>query len=161
MKTLFTCDEVFELLTAAPIPTDSDEADAIREHNKTCDSCRQLADALRPACHLIHEALPRDSRTGLPAFEVDEQTVTKVMSQLDALPSHNVDSGGRTLSKTMAFVMGLAAMLTIMLLWRSLPAENSRVANASIPLHEMSLPMSCLPSAAKSADTQRLSLIHI
>lgn len=151
MKTLFTCDEVFELLTAAPIRTDSEEAEAIREHNKTCDSCRQLADALRPACHLIHEAMPRDSQTGLPAFEVDDSIVTEVMSQLEGLPSHKLDQN-KKFSPTMTFVVGLAAMLTIMLLWRSLPAESSRVASASVSLSEMNLPTTCLHVQSKTTD---------
>ncbi|MCA9176521.1 MAG: hypothetical protein KDB14_18665 [Planctomycetales bacterium] len=66
MHRLITCDDVFEVLTRGRFPT-GDASDAeVELHLAGCHECRQLAEALRPAVGLLHEAL---SDEGLPAYE--------------------------------------------------------------------------------------------
>ena len=91
MKTLLTCDAVFEALTSGPVIAGSSEAAAIEEHLTACDSCRQLAEALRPATHLVHEALGEEAARGLPMYlDAHDTVVTEIMQRVETLPS----SGG-------------------------------------------------------------------
>ena len=62
-----TCDEVFDVLTRGPFPTGSEDGvdDAVELHISGCHECRQLAEALRPAVHLLQEAMAEE---GLPTY---------------------------------------------------------------------------------------------
>lgn len=51
-----TCDDVFEVLTRGPFPTGEHETDfPIERHLTVCHSCRELAEALRPATEMLSE----------------------------------------------------------------------------------------------------------
>ncbi len=80
------CDLVFETLTRGPFPTGSEEDGLIEAHLSCCDSCRDLADALRPAIDLFHESL---DETGLPGYvgavpEVADRAVRQVMRRVES-----------------------------------------------------------------------------
>lgn len=63
------CDQVFDVLTRGPFPSGtSDDAD-VELHLAACHDCRQLADALRPAVDMFHEAMPRDEYDDLPGYQ--------------------------------------------------------------------------------------------
>ena len=68
MKLLVNCDQVFDCLTRGPFPSGSPDDDAVQRHLDGCHECRQLAEALRPAVALLHEALPAGEAAGLPAY---------------------------------------------------------------------------------------------
>lgn len=55
MPSTIDCDHVFDILTRGPVSLD--EQPTVRDHLTECSACRELADALRPAMHLVHEAL--------------------------------------------------------------------------------------------------------
>lgn len=56
MKLLLDCDDVFDRLTRGPFPSGAADDDAVESHICACHECRELAEALRPAVKLMHEA---------------------------------------------------------------------------------------------------------
>jgi hypothetical protein len=68
-RTLVNCDQVFEVLTRGPFPTGELEDEAVERHLWACHECRQLAEALRPAVALLHEAIGNDEATALPEYQ--------------------------------------------------------------------------------------------
>lgn len=68
MKLLVTCDQVFDVLTRGPFPSGSADDDNVQRHLDACHECRQLAEALRPAVALLHEALPAREAAELPSY---------------------------------------------------------------------------------------------
>jgi hypothetical protein len=62
------CDAVFDVLTRGPFPT-GDAIDApVESHLTCCHECRQLAEALRPAIELLHEAIEPEESRDLPGY---------------------------------------------------------------------------------------------
>jgi hypothetical protein len=154
MKTLLTCDEIFESLTAAPVVEGSDNAKAIQDHIADCDSCAQLAEALKPATHLIHEAMPVELRAELPVYLADEDASSRIMSQIDELPTTTRGSNRNQQNEFRRTVLGFgaAAAVLLLLLWRQLPAENASVAQAGLlQLNRMNLPFACRDSKSIEA----------
>jgi hypothetical protein len=66
---LLNCDQVFDVLTRGPFPTGEPEDDAVERHLRACHDCRQLAEALRPAVALLHEAIETDEASELPEYQ--------------------------------------------------------------------------------------------
>jgi hypothetical protein len=66
---LLNCDQVFEVLTRGPFPTGDPEDEAVERHLRACHECRQLAEALRPAVALLHEAIATDDAMELPEYQ--------------------------------------------------------------------------------------------
>lgn len=73
MKLLVTCDQVFDCLTRGPFPSGGREDEAVQRHLDSCHECRQLAEALRPAVALLHEALPVGEQADLPTYGTAEE----------------------------------------------------------------------------------------
>lgn len=69
MKVLVSCDHVFDILTRGPFPTGHSSDEAVEQHLRVCHDCRQLAEALRPAVELLHEAVARDESLALPEYQ--------------------------------------------------------------------------------------------
>jgi hypothetical protein len=68
-RALINCDQVFEVLTRGPFPTGSADDEAVERHLRVCHECRQLAEALRPAVALMHEAVAADQAVDLPEYQ--------------------------------------------------------------------------------------------
>jgi hypothetical protein len=68
-RLLLNCDQVFEVLTRGPFPTGQPEDVAVEQHLRACHDCRQLAEALRPAISLLHEAVAADEAIDLPEYQ--------------------------------------------------------------------------------------------
>lgn len=68
-KLLFNCDQVFDVLTRGPFPAGEPSDDAVEQHLRACHDCRCLAEALRPAVALLHEAIASDDACGLPEYQ--------------------------------------------------------------------------------------------
>jgi hypothetical protein len=66
---LLNCDQVFDVLTRGPFPTGEPEDEAVERHLRACHECRQLAEALRPAVALLHEAISADEALELPEYQ--------------------------------------------------------------------------------------------
>lgn len=62
------CDQVFDVLTRGPFPSGASHDADIELHLEACHDCRQLADALRPAVDMFHEAVPHDEYDDLPGY---------------------------------------------------------------------------------------------
>jgi len=63
------CDQVFEVLTRGPFPSGSSDDANVELHLEACHDCRQLADALRPAADMFHEAMPHNEHDDLPGYQ--------------------------------------------------------------------------------------------
>jgi len=68
-RPLINCDQVFDVLTRGPFPTGAPVDDAVERHLRACHECRQLAEALRPAVALMHEAVAADQAVDLPEYQ--------------------------------------------------------------------------------------------
>ena len=68
-RLLIDCDQVFDVLTRGPFPSGSPEDDGVEQHLRACHECRQLAEALRPAVELLHEAVAAEEACGLPGYQ--------------------------------------------------------------------------------------------
>jgi hypothetical protein len=69
MKLLLNCDQVFDVLTRGPFPTGDASDEAVEHHLVACHDCRQLAEALRPAVSLLHEAVSSQQAQRLPEYQ--------------------------------------------------------------------------------------------
>jgi hypothetical protein len=69
MKTLLSCDQVFETLTRGPFPTGGSDDEGVELHLAGCHECRCLAEALRPAATLFHESLSATEQERLPSYD--------------------------------------------------------------------------------------------
>lgn len=66
---LLNCDQVFEVLTRGPFPSGDPNDECVEHHLRACHECRQLAEALRPAVALLHEAVDREEALDLPEYQ--------------------------------------------------------------------------------------------
>lgn len=68
-RLLLNCDQVFEVLTRGPFPSGDPQDEAVERHLRACHECRQLAEALRPAVAMMHEAVSSDEAEQLPEYQ--------------------------------------------------------------------------------------------
>src|SRR5688572_17197194 len=68
-KLLLNCDQVFDLLTRGPFPSGEETDQPVESHLQACHECRQLAEALQPAVHLLHESLSERDCQELPRYQ--------------------------------------------------------------------------------------------
>jgi len=68
-RLLLNCDQVFEVLTRGPFPSGGPQDEAVERHLRACHECRQLAEALRPAVALLHEAVSSEEADQLPEYQ--------------------------------------------------------------------------------------------
>jgi hypothetical protein len=66
---LVSCDQVFDVLTRGPFPTGAASDESVEHHLRACHECRQLAEALRPAVALMHEAVSAEQAADLPGYQ--------------------------------------------------------------------------------------------
>lgn len=62
------CDQVFDILTRGPFPAGEPSDEAVEWHLEGCDECGRLAEALRPAVELLHEAIVEHETEALPGY---------------------------------------------------------------------------------------------
>jgi len=68
MKT-YDCDQVFDALTRGPFPAGEASDRHVERHLACCHECRALAEALRPAVDLFHEAIEPEECRDLPGYQ--------------------------------------------------------------------------------------------
>jgi hypothetical protein len=68
-KLLLNCDQVFDVLTRGPFPTGEATDESVEHHLRACHECRQLAEALRPAVAVLHEAVSAEQAMDLPEYQ--------------------------------------------------------------------------------------------
>lgn len=169
MKLLLNCDDVFERLTRGPFPGNggdgcSEEVAAVETHLHACHECRQLAEALRPAVALLHEAYAEAAEASLPVYH--GQVVSPVARLPNAVPVALSWSGGWQL--VAAGLLGLIVGGLAMSGWFSRdgsgrdnvawvqssetdPNGNGLATLVGLKLHEV-----CLPTSMSLAANQRL-----
>lgn len=62
------CDEVFDILTRGPFPTGAASDGIVESHLAHCETCRRLAEALRPAIEMFQEAVAPEESRNLPSY---------------------------------------------------------------------------------------------
>lgn len=155
MKTMVSCDSVFEILTSAPFPRGEAGDVEVEAHLRLCHECRTLAEALRPAVRFFHESQEVDA--SLPCYHgpLAERLV-------HANPTSKRREGLRKW-----FINGFAASLaTCLLAWLCLPYWNGERKDVSVSsksmaatpdsvgwetLKSLRLPLSCLPASRQAS----------
>lgn len=148
MKTLLNCDAVFESLTAGPIVHGSETAKSLEEHIADCEECRRLADAFRPATHLIHEAMSWEQRANLPNYSPMDEFTSRVMAQIEVLPKTKS-------AHTRRMGVGLCVVVTglLFLLWSQTTAEHSvPTHDPKVALESLQLPVACFDRPGQTED---------
>ncbi len=86
------CDLVFEILTRGPFPSGEPTDASVESHLARCHECRELAEALRPAVSLFHEALAsEDECRGLPGYFGSLSEAAPAFSTAVAVPAPRVE----------------------------------------------------------------------
>ena len=149
MKTLMNCDNAFEALTAGPVEL-SVAATELVDHLESCESCRNLAEALRPATHLLHESLPDPSDLPIVLAE-DDEAVLKVMRQVGE--AVRPPSKGYVRSATAA---GLATVACTLLVWIGPWWSQGNVASQDLhqQLTGFGLPQACYETVKRTESRQ-------
>lgn len=81
MKAIFTCDDVFDVLTREPFPSGGASDEVVESHLAVCHECRQLAEAFRPAVGLFHESLSAGFDDELPTYRGRLQPTSERLPQ--------------------------------------------------------------------------------
>ena len=68
MSSSIECDHVFAILTRGPFPSGDVTDEEVERHLELCDSCREIAEALRPASDLFHESVSLFELNDLPRY---------------------------------------------------------------------------------------------
>lgn len=110
MKTLLSCDAVFDRLTRGPFPSGAAEDQGVESHLEVCYECRQLAEALRPAVNLFHDAA--DEAT-LPAYRgrLPQATSNAARCTVRGLPSSALRMRGNLGDVRYALVLAAVLLL--------------------------------------------------
>jgi len=119
MKTLLTCDDVFDVLTRTPFTSGSSDDEIAESHLAVCHECRQLAEALRPAIGLFCKAIAEEDDS-LPAYQGELSSVSvpadRVFAQVPKSRSHAAARTCPSNRQELHFWPGMAACLAIVLL---------------------------------------------
>ena len=89
MTPAINCDDVFKLLTRGPFPSGDPLDGAAELHLITCSDCRRLAEALRPAYGVFHEAVPSLELDSLPGYR---GVLCSVERAIETIPNSNTNS---------------------------------------------------------------------
>ncbi|MEW4563632.1 hypothetical protein AB1K70_13955 [Bremerella sp. JC770] len=143
-----TCDDVFEVLTRAPFPTGEHETDLpIQRHLTVCHSCRELAEALRPATDMLAtgQVDTAEEESSLPVFLADDST-----------PSHRciTDQPERPTTDIVAAIRGpLIALALCLMIVLAVQGNWSHGSNSS----DHSPPTAGLPASSGASGALNLS----
>lgn len=157
MKLLLDCDDVFERLTRGPFPSGDPDDGAVEAHLRVCHECRELAEALRPAVKLLHEAYA-DAGQQESALPVYQGNVSLPASSPARQLASSSWSGWQFLAATLlgiaigAFALGSRiANQEQTVRSPANPAASGLAILASLKLNDV-----CLPSSMALAANQRL-----
>jgi hypothetical protein len=160
MKLLLDCDDVFDRLTRGPFPSGAADDGAVESHLCACHECRELAEALRPAVKLMHEAYVDVSErdADLPRYQ---GTLPSPACSPARQPARAPWSAGWQLIA--ASLIGVAVGSLAATGWFSNKENSPTITSASGPqatglamLASLQLHDVCLPSSMALASSERL-----
>jgi hypothetical protein len=159
MKVALNCDHVFDILTRGPFPTGADHDADVEVHLEACHDCRRLAEMLRPAVSLFHEALSGPQQ-GLPEFRgrIKVALADKQFGTVTEAPCHDVPSSRTPYVLALVPLVLLVVSATFVwkaehplrkLVWASTPTAEPLVfypdATGGRLLAALGMPANCLP----------------
>jgi predicted anti-sigma-YlaC factor YlaD len=156
MKLLLDCDDVFDRLTRGPFPSGAEDDGAVEAHLRVCHECRELAEALRPAVDLLHNAYPGEA---LPSYQ-GEAAATLMPASVLRTNKKEWSLGWQLVAASLLGVVigGLGASG-----WLSGHGHGAQATAAAQPnasglamLASLKLNEVCLPSSMALATTERL-----
>ena len=148
MNTLFSCDDVFRELTAGPVAANSQEAEELQQHLLACVECSQLAEALRPARHLLHEAMSEAERKNLPVYDASPERLNAIMDEVRGVGQKQFDNQSRWSSTFWPTVAaGLACLLALP--WLMSESDGSSITHDTARLLA-AIPEECVPADVAS-----------
>ena len=107
-----TCDDVFEVLTRGPFPTGEHDTDfPVERHLTVCHSCRELAEALRPATELLAENQAAD---GAASSDGNDSWPVYLAAEDRRFPPDQAERPGTAIAKSMG-TQGSWAVLAVSL----------------------------------------------
>lgn len=124
MRAVLTCDDVFDVLTRAPFPSGGTDDEVVESHLAVCHDCRQLAEALRPAVGLFHEAISEDCDDALPTYRGRLTTPPRLPETIDSVCSS--PSPTKRASRRSLAVWGSVAAVVVALLFSTLAVIASK-----------------------------------
>src|SRR5262245_39145972 len=122
---LLSCDQVFDVLTRGPFPSGDASDEGVEHHLRACHDCRRLAEALRPAVELLHEAVDREQALDLPEYQGtlprQEPTIAKERPLAQGLrqlsrPPHDTRRSAPSFDHTVSAIRLIAASLLMVAL---------------------------------------------
>jgi hypothetical protein len=143
---LIDCDQVFDVLTRGPFPSGSPDDDGVEHHLRACHECRQLAEALRPAVALLHEAVTADEASHLPGYQGSLPAIAALSPAATAYLQAPVRRAAHGYSQSLAAVRFLAASILVAALsllvysFTMLPGAGSNLPSARLNLAQDSPP---------------------
>lgn len=143
MTKINCCDDVFDALTAGPLQVGSQTADAIERHLSDCKSCRDLAHALRPARHLLHETLPDDQHQDLPLFLTQDDMVESIMARVNEIDPHVGNSPAKWTPPSFLTGIFVAGMLLLLVCANPWLGNQASLAKGPSDLDGWNLPPAC------------------
>jgi hypothetical protein len=122
-----SCDEVFDVLTRAPFPAGESHDVDVEHHLRACHDCRQLAEGLRPALDLFHEALSTPDKN-LPVYQGNLPECSQPMASMRGLQPVTVSFGPWVAAAVLMVCFAGAFFLGR---WTSSSERPSQVASAT------------------------------
>ena len=143
MKAVLTCDDVFEVLTRAPFPAGGSDDEIVESHLAVCHECRQLAEALRPAIGLFHEAIPQDIDNELPAYRGELAPIAAMNGPLTTLATPHTRSASFPWWSAIAVCLAVVFISAIALLSNNDPRNSKELGETTaVPIADRDLPRS-------------------
>ncbi|MHC2069135.1 hypothetical protein ACYFX5_16815 [Bremerella sp. T1] len=125
-----TCDDVFDVLTRGRFPTGNHETDLpVERHLTVCHSCRELAEALRPATDMLAtgQTDTADEDFSLPVFLSGDSTPSsRCISDQHERPTSDIIDAVR--GPLIALALCLMIMLAVSGSWHDGANDSNRVA---------------------------------
>ncbi|MBC8353385.1 MAG: hypothetical protein H8E66_15410 [Planctomycetes bacterium] len=148
MKAVFTCDDVFDILTREPFPSGGADDEIVESHLAVCHDCRQLAEAFRPAVGLFHESLSAGIDDELPSYRGRLQPIIETLAQED------VSSQSKSGHGWILYGMAIAASLILV-------GSVIFAALATKPSDGGSMPVASVVRTAQDRDYTLLAALEI
>lgn len=140
MKAVFTCDDVFDILTREPFPSGDAKDEFVESHLAVCHECRQLAEAFRPAVGLFHESLAAEFDNDLPMYRGRLRPIIDSVPQVSPVTprmDERIASEQRVswLRRSVAIATCLALAVSVIFIMLTTPPKSDDAVSAGVAVH--------------------------